>query len=109
MDLAVTAKPLEGLFGGRAELVLHGDTGNEARIQIFDVDRILVTSNAVFLAPFGGDKVICCHNFTPFSWLSLVRTCEVALGIHLALDALLAICVERLVTEKMLRRMRLSS
>ena len=65
-DLAVTAKPLEGFLGGRAEFVLHGDRGNEARIQIFNVDRIPKPSDAVFLAPLGGDKVICCHNFTRF-------------------------------------------
>ena len=77
-------------------LVLNRNRSNEARVKVLDVDGILIASNTMFLALLVRDKVVRSHNFTPLLRLSFVGAGKVPRLSHLALTAVLAKPVERL-------------
>ena len=95
--LPIAAEPLECFARTLVGFVLDRDTSDKARIQIFDVYCILVTSHSVFLALLVGHQVIRSDNFTPLFGFSFVRTCKMSLCCPFALAALWTVPVERLV------------
>ena len=98
LDLPSTTEPLKCLPGRLESLVLDRDTSDKGRIQIFDVDCILISSDAVLLTTFSGHQVVCCDDFTSLFGIPLTGANKMTFGSHLALAAVFTILVERLVS-----------
>ena len=99
LDLALAGEELEGFAGLSVPFILDGKRADQTRPKVFDVDRVLEAVNTMCLTLLVRDEVIRGDNLPPLLHHPLKGSFELGFCPHFASNAMLAILVERLMSQ----------